>query len=749
LNRIDPVARSLTPGADANDPGAVFDNLCAVLETYLDHTQIARIRRAHLFSADAHRGQHRLSGEPYINHPLAVARILASLRFDAESIMAAILHDVIEDTPTAKEQIAENFGAEVAELVDGVSKLTQIEFGSRQEAQAENFRKMFLAMVQDIRVIIIKLADRLHNMRTMDAVPAEKRRRIARETLDIYAPIANRLGMNSMRSELQELGFRELYPLRYRVLTEAVRKMRGNRKEIITKIQAAIEERLAHDDLAARIVGREKNLYSIYQKMHHKHLSFTEVFDVYAFRIIVESVDACYRALGVVHNLYKPVPGKFKDYIAIPKANGYQSLHTVLFGPYGVHIEVQIRSEDMEKVAESGIAAHWMYKQGESEGAGVTAQKRARDWMKGLLEIQQHAGNSLEFLENVKIDLFPDEVYIFTPKGNIMALPRGATVVDFAYAVHTDVGNSCVAAKIDRRLAPLSSPLVNGQTVEIITSPGARPNPSWLNFVVTGKARANVRHYLKNLKREESVGLGRRLLDQSFLKNFSKTVLDIPAEQLQALLREFKCASLEQLFEEVGLGSRLAPLVARRFREIRLRDLELSPPRHRAIKEVFTRYMPSWLGGGRQGTRPLAIKGTEGMVVTFAKCCRPIPGDRIQGFVSTGRGIVIHTESCKNVKEFRNQPERWIDVEWDSDVGVELPVDIRVQTVNRRGVLATIAAAISDMDVNINNVAIEDHDGKYSTISFGIGVRDRAHLATIMRNIRGIENVIKIARVRA
>ncbi|MEQ6340935.1 MAG: bifunctional GTP diphosphokinase/guanosine-3',5'-bis pyrophosphate 3'-pyrophosphohydrolase [Gammaproteobacteria bacterium] len=712
-----------------------------MLGTYLEHDQIAQIRRAYQFGEAAHEGQQRLSGEPYISHPLAVARILAEMRLDHQSIMAAILHDVIEDTGTAKEYLTNQFGEEVADLVDGVSKLTQIKFRSKAEAQAENFRKMVLAMVRDIRVILVKLADRLHNMRTLGAMAPDKRRRIANETLEIYVPIANRLGLNTMRQELEELGFASLYPLRYRILAEAVRKARGNRKEILQKIATAIEERLNQEGLAGRVQGREKHLYSIYQKMRNKHLSFSEVFDVYAFRIIVDRVDACYRALGIAHNLYKPVPGKFKDYIAIPKSNGYQGVHTVLFGPYGVPIEIQIRTEDMDKVAESGIAAHWSYKVGDKAGG---AQARAREWLRELLEIQKSAGNSLEFIENVKIDLFPDQVYVFTPKGRIMRLMRGATAVDFAYAVHTDVGNSCVAAKIDRHLAPLSTPLNNGQTVEIVAAPGAQPNPAWLNFVVTGKARANIRNYLKNLKSEEAISLGRRLLDKS-LAEFNTALAKLPRERFNLVLEEFKLKSIESLYEDIGLGNRMAALVARRLAPLEKEASE----RSRGIKDVLTRYVPGWLKGGERAThRPLVIKGTEGMVVTFAKCCHPLPGDQILGFVTAGRGIVIHTESCKNVAEFRNRPEKWIDVQWATGITSEFPVEIRVDALNQRGALATVAAAIAEMGANIDNVSIEERDGKYSTLTLIIEVRDRIHLAKIMRRVRSIEMVARILRTK-
>ncbi len=723
-----------------------YEVLRLVLAGYVDEVQFSDIYHAYLFGAKAHQGQVRKSGDPYITHPLAVATILAEMRMDVDSIIAAILHDVIEDTPISKAQVAEHFGNDVASLVDGVSKLTQIEFESKVEAQAENFRKMLLAMVQDIRVIIIKLADRLHNMRTLGAMRSDKRRRIARETLDIYAPIANRLGMNRMRSELQELGFSEYFPMRHRVISESVRKARGNRKEIVGKVQTAIEERLLEEALQGVVDGREKLLYSIYQKMQNKQLSFSEVFDVYAFRITVDSVDSCYRVLGAMHNLYKPLPGKFKDYIAIPKANGYQSLHTILFGPYGVPIEVQIRTREMDRLAEAGVAAHWLYKQGDEEGsfAEGRSHRHVREWMRGLLEMQQSAGDSLEFLENVKIDLFPEEVYVFTPKGTIMELPRGATAVDFAYAVHTDVGNRCVAAKIERRLAPLSTPLMNGQTVRIITAPAAQPNPTWLNFVVTGKARTNIRHYLKHLRRDESIELGRRMLEQA-LKAYSLSLNDLSPGYLQVIIDEFRSTQLEDVFEDIGLGNRPAPLVARRIAEAPIFKGDVQS-RSQTLKHAFSRYMPAWLGGNKR--RPLAISGTEGMVVTFARCCHPIPGDSIQGFVSAGRGIVVHTESCKNVADFRNSPEKWVDVRWEAHTEGDFPVDIKVDVINRRGVLAIIASAISEMDSNIYNVSIDSRDGKYSAMTFSVAVQGRVHLARVMRHVKRIEMVSRITRIK-
>ncbi|WP_455221085.1 bifunctional GTP diphosphokinase/guanosine-3',5'-bis pyrophosphate 3'-pyrophosphohydrolase [Kaarinaea lacus] len=723
----------------------LISDLCALLDTYLEPDQVKEVYRAYVFGADAHEGQQRLSGEPYIYHPLAVARILAEMRMDVNSIIAALLHDVIEDTPTAKDQLAKEFGEEVADLVDGVSKLTQVKFESKAEAQAENFRKMMLAMVRDIRVILIKLADRLHNMRTLGVMPPAKRRRISKETLEIYVPIANRLGMHNLRLELEELGFKAAYPMRYRILEEAVKKARGNRGEVLEKIRKNIEDRLHQEGIDYPVNGREKHLYSIYEKMRSKGLSFAEVFDVYAFRIVVDKADTCYRVLGIVHNIYKPVPGKFKDYIAIPKTNGYQSLHTVLFGPYGIPIEVQIRTEDMDKVGNMGIAAHWLYK----SGGDRQRQDLAQEWLRGLLEMQQHAGNSQEFLENVKIDLFPDEVYVFTPKGDIMTLPRGSTIVDFAYAVHSDLGNSCVAGKIDRRLAPLRTQLHNGQTVEIIAAPGAKPNPVWLDFVVSAKARSNIRSFLKRLKRDEAIQLGRRLLEKS-LATFSTSLEDIPESRTLKLLEEFKLASLDDLLEQISLGNRVSLLVARQLTETdQVREKSARAAlRPLGIKNVFSRYAPDWMKSSAKDNRPLAIKGTEGTVVSYAKCCRPIPGDSILGFISVGRGIVIHRDSCKNTKDYRSRPDKWVDVQWDDDVQSTFPVDVRVDTENRRGVLATVAAAIAEMSVNIENVSMEERDGSYSSMKFTLSVKDRKHLANIIRRVRGIDSVVRMVRAK-
>ena len=696
-----------------------ISDLCMELEAYLDADQIQEIYRAYLVGAEAHEGQQRVSGEPYISHPVAVARILAEMRMDAESIIAAILHDVIEDTPTLKEHLAEQFGDEVAELVDGVSKLTQIDFRSKAEAQAENFRKMMLAMVKDIRVIIIKLADRLHNMRTLDAMPPAKRRRIASETMDIYAPIANRLGIFKMRHELLDLSIRAAYPMRYRALENACREAVGFRKEIFNTIEAAIVQRLKEAGIEASVKYRQKHIHSIYRKMKEKKVSFRELTDVFGVRILTRSVDDCYRVLGVMHNLYKPLPGKFKDYLAIPKTNGYQSLHSSLFGPHGVAIEVQIRTEEMDHFAESGIAAHWIYKEG---GSGATsAQTRALEWLRNLLEMQQKSGSSQEFLESVKVDLFPDEIYVFTPKGDIKKLPRGATVVDFAYAVHTDVGNTCVAARIDHHMSPLGSKLHNGQTIEIICSESSRPHPSWLDFVTTAKARTNIRHFLKSLQREEAVALGQRLLQQS-VSQIKGRDSKISKALVNKVLDKYRLEDRDDLLAEIGLGNRNSSLVAKAMYEI----------------EDDTALFDD-------AGKPLAIKGTEGMVVSFARCCRPVPGDAISGFMSSGKGIVIHQRNCPNISE-RGKGDRQLSVQWSEHVEGEYLAFMRVQVANQRGVLATLAATIADMSSNIEHVNLTEKDGRISTIEFVVTVADRIHLARIMKKLRSLPAVNRIWR---
>ncbi|MEW8625173.1 MAG: bifunctional GTP diphosphokinase/guanosine-3',5'-bis pyrophosphate 3'-pyrophosphohydrolase [Candidatus Thiodiazotropha sp.] len=713
---------------DQETPRFLISDLCAYLEEYLSPDHIREVYRAYLFGAEAHVGQHRKTGEPYIYHPVAVARILATMRMDYKCLMAAILHDVIEDTPTAKEQLADTFDGEIAELVDGVSKLSKIDFNSQAEAQAASLRKMLLAMTKDIRVILIKLADRLHNMRTLGVMRPDKSRRIAKETLDIFAPIANRLGINSMRLELEELGFAAYWPMRYRALKRAVADARGHHRELVENVEKALRTRLEQEDFQGEVYGRQKHLYSIYKKMVEKKLSFSEVVDVFAFRIVVDRVDTCYRVLGVVHNLYKPMPGRFKDYIAIPKANGYQSLHTVLFGPQGIPIEIQIRTEEMDKLAESGIAAHWMYKTGEASGQWV--KSRASDWLQNLLEMQQGVGDSMEFLEHVKVDLFPDEVYVFTPRGRIMVLPKGATVVDFAYSVHTDVGNTCVAARVDRRLVPLRTRLHNGQTVEIINSETAGPSPAWLNFVVTGKARANIRSYLKNLQDQEAVNLGRRLLEREL--NLLNLKLDeIDRQQIDQVLEEFRLEELDALLAGIALGNHMPLLVARRL----------------AGEEM----VPAGSESGAQEAEPsgvLAIRGTEGMVVNFAKCCWPIPDDAIVGVFNPGKGIVIHRQGCPNLGDYKKHGHKWIEAEWEADVQGEFATKIKVESGNQRGVLASVASVISQQESNIEHVGSEERDGLSSTLVFVITVKNRLHLARIMRQVRSLPSVMRISRLK-
>jgi len=693
---------------------------------YLPAEQIDQIEQAYLLAFEAHQGQKRRTGEPYITHPVAAACVLADMEMDAETIIAALLHDVIEDTEIEKSMIAGKFGSQVADLVDGVSKLTQIEFVSRAEAQAENFRKMVMAMSRDIRVILVKLADRLHNMRTLGSLQTVKRQRIARETLDIFAPIAKRLGMREVSVELEELGFMALHPTRYKVLKEAVKHARGHRKKILSLIEKTLHEGFSKSDLpTATITGREKHLYSIYRKMKHKHIPFNEIMDVYAFRITVDSVENCYRALGIVHQLFKPVPERFKDYIAIPKANGYQSLHTTLFGPYGLPIEVQIRTAEMDRMATSGIAAHWLYKTG-SVPKSDEMPLRAEQWVKNLLELQQRTGSSLEFIESVKVDLFPDEVYVFTPKGDIKSMPAGTTAVDFAYAVHTDIGNHCVAVKIDRQLAPLSSQLVNGQTVEIVTSPTGRPNPAWLDFVVTSKARSNIRHFLKSQQRSESVNLGKQLLKKA-LAEHNVQIKKLSDDVLKALLKETSLKTMDDLYSEVGIGNRLPTLVAKQVISL------ASAKSQDMLKEVVDE-------------KPLLIQGTEGMLINFADCCQPLPGDPIVGILDSGKGIRVHRESCSQIIKLRRYPDRCMSLRWADDVEGEFRSTVRVQVVNERGVLAVLALAISDAKADIDDINVEDQDGRHYVVAFSLHVKSRAHLARAIRNLRQISQTRKIMR---
>ncbi|NCF17294.1 MAG: bifunctional GTP diphosphokinase/guanosine-3',5'-bis pyrophosphate 3'-pyrophosphohydrolase [Haliea sp.] len=700
-----------------------IDALTSTLSSYLDPEQSNHVKRAYFFAEQAHFGQLRRSGEPYVTHPLAVAGILAHMHMDHQSLMAAMLHDVIEDTGIEKSAIGTQFGPTVAELVDGVSKLTQMEFESLEEKQAENFQKMALAMAQDIRVILVKLADRLHNMRTLGVLQTSKARRIARETLDIYAPIAMRLGMNNVRMEFEDLGFSALYPMRARRIDAALRNARGHRKELVEKIRHQIETTLEQEGHEVVVRGREKHLYSIYKKMKSKRKSFSEIMDIYAFRIIVDSVDTCYRVLGCIHSLYKPVPGEFKDYIAIPKANGYQSLHTVLMGMHGVPIEIQIRTRDMEEMANNGIAAHWLYKSDGQSANGSHA--RARQWVQGLLEMQQRAGNSLEFIESVKIDLFPDEIYVFTPKGRIMELPRGATAVDFAYAVHTDVGNSCVACRINRRLAPLSEPLQSGQTVEILTAPGARPNPSWFNYAVTAKARTNIRHYLKHQTREDSVSLGRRLLDKA-LASFDTGLEQLQEEQLGEFLTRHHYEQLDDLLEEIARGNRLPAITAQQL-----------------LEEVGAGQMAP-----ADGAQPVAIRGTEGFMLSYAKCCHPLPGDPIEGYLSSEKGVVVHRERCRNLGDMREHSERLVALRWDDEVEGEYPVELRIEVENRRGMIAIIATRINSMGVNIEKISTDDKDYQFTYVDLEMMVHNRVHLARIMKRLRNINYVRKVTRVK-
>jgi len=691
--------------------------------TYLKPDDVALVEKAYQFSKSAHEGQFRKSGDPYISHPVAVAKLLAKWHLDAQALAAALLHDVVEDTPATKQQVGEEFGKAVAELVDGVSKLDRIEFQTEIHAQAENFRKMLLAMARDVRVILIKLADRLHNMRTLDSMAPTKRKRIAKETLEIYAPIANRMGLNSVYGELEDLGFRYLYPTRYRVLASAVKAARGNRRALVEKVLEAIQHKLQDAGLDTQVKGREKHLYSIYRKMQGKSLTFSEVYDIYGFRVIVKEVPACYLALGALHGLYKPIPGKFKDYIAIPKANGYQSLHTTLFGPYGTPLEVQIRTQDMHKIAEAGVASHWLYKTGDE--SAKDAQQKTHQWLQSLLEIQSESGDAVEFLEHIKVDLFPDEVYVFTPKGVIMALPRGATVVDFAYSVHTDIGNRCVAGKINNELAPLRTELRNGDRVEVVTAPHAHPNPAWLNFVVTGKARAHIRHSLKNMHSKEAAELGERLLDQA-LRALKVEPASIDAARWADLSRELGAKSREEILADIGLGRRLNLVVARRL--LASGDTASSDKKP--------------LGS-------LTIRGSEGMAVQFAQCCQPIPGDPILGMINKGKGLIVHTHDCPAIAQFRADPDKWVDVEWDPETKKLFDVKIKLMAANQRGVLAKVAAEIANENSNIENVSMEEEDGSaYTSMVFTLQVEDRTHLARVMRGLRQIPEVVRIARVK-
>jgi guanosine-3',5'-bis(diphosphate) 3'-pyrophosphohydrolase len=698
------------------------DELIASLG-YLKPADVEHVEEAYEVARVAHSGQYRQSGEPYITHPLAVAKILADWHLDPQALMAALLHDVVEDTPTTKSEIAKRFGKPVAELVDGVSKIDRIDFATLQHAQAENFRKMLLAMARDVRVILIKLADRLHNMRTLEAVPVEKQERIARETLDIYAPIANRLGLIALYYELEDLGFHYLHPTRFRVLEKALKRARGNRRDAVGKIQDAIQGRLKEFKVEAQVTGREKHISSIYKKMQEKNISFSEVFDIYGFRIIVPDVPSCYLAMGALHTFYKPIPGKFKDYIAIPKANGYQSLHTTLFGPFGMPVEIQIRTQDMHKVAEAGVASHWIYKTTDGDAGDV--QLKTHQWLQSLLEIQSESGDALEFLEHIKVDLFPDEVYVFSPKGKIFALPKGATAIDFAYAVHTDVGNHCIAAKVDGEPVPLGTILRNGNRVEIVTDPQARPNPVWLSYVATGKARSHIRHYLKTMQLQESAEVGELLLVQA-VRSLKASPDDISDLHWSHFFKGDAAKTREEVLADIGLGKRLAVVVAKKL--LAIQDTTVD---------------------GEHRLDAITIRGTEGLAVQFAPCCRPIPGDPIIAQVKKGQGLVVHTHDCPAIHPFHYDPEKWVDVQWDASPDRLFDVNTRLTAQNTRGVLARLAAEVSEADSNIDHIETEQRASQaYTTISFTIQVKNRIHLANVFRRLRRIPEVVRIARVK-
>ena len=728
-DHLSPV-RASAEAVDLTSKAAQFEAFAASLATYLKPVDVERVAEAYAFSDFAHQGQMRASGEEYITHPLAVAGICASWKLDAQALMAALLHDVVEDTGITKDHIAAKFGTPVADLVDGVSKLDRVEFQSQADAEAENFRKMLLAMARDVRVMLVKLADRLHNMRTLTALKSPKRRRIARETLEIHAPIAHRLGLNQVYRELQDLSLANLYPHRFAVISKSIKAARGNRREGVGKILETIQRVLPDAGIKAQVYGREKHVYGIYRKMVEKHLTFSQVLDVYGFRVVVPDVANCYLALGALHALYKPVPGKFKDYIAIPKVNGYQSLHTTLIGPYGTPVEMQVRTREMHRIAEAGVAAHWLYKSDDSAISEV--QKKTHTWLQSLLDIQSNSRDPVEFLEHVKVDLFPDEVYVFTPKGRIMALPRGATTVDFAYAVHTDVGDQTVAAKINSEPMPLRTELKNGDLVEIITQADSQPNPGWLGFVRTGKARAHIRHFMKTMKYEESVALGERLLDQALL-GLDTDRIALDSQRWEKLARDSGAKSRQELFADIGLGKRLAALVARKIAAL-----------------AGSAEPPAVARRGEFRAAAVTIRGSDGMAVQLARCCQPIPGDPIIGHISKGQGLMVHTHDCKTiVKSRRKDPDNWVDVDWDPEPDKYFNVGIRALVTNGRGILAKVASEITAADTNITNVHTEDDEtSNYAIMEFAIEVADRAHLARVMRALRRLQEVVRVNRVK-
>lgn len=716
---------SVDDAAVLGSAALTITRLADKISLYLDPAEVQQVKRAYYYAEQAHDGQFRRSGEAYVSHPLAVADILADMRMDYQSLIAALLHDVIEDTGVSKQALSKQFGETIAELVDGVSKLTQIEFASKAEAQAENFQKMAMAMANDIRVILVKLADRLHNMRTLGIMRPDKRRRIARETLEIYAPIANRLGMNDVRVEFENLCFQAAYPMRAERIRAAIRGVRGKRNVLVEETRQQMQAHLSKEGIQARITGREKHLYSIYRKMRQSKKSFADIMDMFAFRIIVDKVDTCYRVLGAMHAMYKPVPGQFKDYIAIPKSNGYQSLHSILIGMHGVPIEVQIRTEEMDEMANSGIAAHWLYKQGGDYSTALSgSHKRARQWVQGLLEMQQNTGNSLEFIENVKTDLFPDEVYVFTPSGQILELPQGSTPIDFAYAVHTDLGNRCVGCYINRRLSSLSQPLKSGETVEIITNASGRPNPVWLDFAVTGKARSHIRHVLKSQRHNEAIELGKRLLEKA-LQGLNSSLDAVPITAIDHLVKTTKYDEFDFILEDIGIGNRAAYVTA---------------------KQLLSK--DNMAGDASSQTVNLVISGAEGMMFNFAKCCHPLPGDPIIGHMSAGRGVVVHVVNCPNARNIRKNRTTTLELHWADKVQGEFLVPISVEVRQTRGIVASLATKINSLDASIESINVTDKDAHSSRVDIMLSVRDRVHLARIMRHIRNIKAVNRISRVK-
>ena len=703
------------------------------LSEYLNPSELKKIKEAYRFSDEMHLGQMRKSGEPYISHPIAVAEICADWKLDAQAIMAALLHDVMEDQDVKKDELIERFGAPVAALVDGLSKLDKIEFQSQIEQQAENFRKMLLAMARDVRVILVKLADRLHNMRTLDAMSPEKRRRIARETLEVYVPIAHRLGLNNIYRELQDLSFSHMLPLRYRTLSKAVRAARGNRRELVSKILDTVKHGLGSSGIEAGVYGREKTLYGVYRKMRNKHLSFSQVLDVYGFRIVVDNFANCYVALGTLHSMFKPMPGKFKDYIAIPKLNGYQSLHTTVIGPYGTPVEFQIRTEEMHRVAESGVAAHWLYKN--EDGELTDLQQRTHAWLQSLLDIQHQTGDSAEFLEHVKVDLFPDSVYVFTPKSTIIALPRGATALDFAYTIHTDIGDHAVSARINHEPAALKTELRNGDIVGIDVSDDARPTPNWLTFVRTGKARSAIRHHLRTIDREEAIELGRMLLEQSLAALELPTT--IPADIGERLIHDTSAKSVSDLFAEIGVGKRMAMLVARHIHGLiqGKPDKESLPESQNSAK-----------------IKPVNITGHEPTSsVQLAPCCLPIPGDALTGHLRRDQTLSVHAAECEVAKRLRSkEPGRWIDVSWANEHARRFDSRIRVLLKDEKGALARLAAEINESDSNIVHVGMDEGSSSpMIELRFTVQVEDRVHLARLIRNVKRVKGVERILRERS